>query len=213
MTQKTPKQWANIAIGSVLTLTDEQSIKNHGIHGKQYFVKSKLTVKEQEGLCTWVFYKLDKNKSLMVKIVDDTVDLRLYEDAPTDDFALGDRNDWVNNWDELWFFAEPTKEEWTLNDLAFGETFLWDFPDASKEKFEYSKKMHDLAGESFEIPKPSGLKEPLLATVAEYNCEKCKQFPEALFLENGDADNENGGLIKLMFGYPVNPGDINVLDK
>jgi hypothetical protein len=115
-------------------------------------------------------------------------------------------------------FGEDDEEEpegIVLNDLVYTDVFDWN--DQTYRK----KAQGDFACGDFnggppvvELPKPSGIDYHQLATLAEYIADNDKaEESEALVFEIGDADDDNGGLISLMVGYPLVETDLDILAK
>lgn len=207
------KDFISLSKGSIVTLNDESSIwrsKKYklGLNGMQYTVKRVIEFTESEDLMRFYFAEIEhalETRWLMVKVVDDDFDVRvLFE--PTD-YESGNRRDLVIDRDIKWMFKEPDTDEIVLNNLVYTESFDWD-------KVVYNKKRQaDINGESQERPKPSGFSKQL-ATLAEYCCDGSVKAdnPQALLLEIGPAESDDGGLLRLFLGYVIPTSEVEILN-
>ena len=209
------ENWRNLKDGSIVTLSDEASIQLNselggGFQPMEYVVARVIEVEETDHLMRWFFVELEHNQDrrwLWIKIADSEMDLRVMH-VP-EEFQAGDRHDFLNLRDEKWIFQPPENKEddWQPNDLPFTETIDW-------EGVEYCKKdQGDLCGIPVEKPQPEGDLPEQLATVAEYISPEDTPEPEGLLLEIGAADDDNGGVIKLMLGYTVTHADVDILAR
>jgi hypothetical protein len=212
------QDWLALHPNSVILLSDERNLSIN-MAGLTTWVKRIIKLPECNNLCTWILMELIDNLSnpsrwLMVKLVDDEIDLRLYRLPET--FQRGNRHDLVYN-DQAsghWMFQPPDDpSDIVLNDLVYTDEFEWD------EHMYRKKAQGDFACGDFdngppivELPQLSGLHNSQLATLAEYISSSAPDS-EAVIFEIGDPDDDNGGFISLMIGYPLNPSDIRVLES
>src|ERR1700679_205260 len=90
MDKATPADWFTVKPKSVITISDAQAIQDSmkrglGVKGIDYTVKSVGRLDQLEGLSTHLLFNLDDSEqavNLLVKIVDDAVDLFLYFPVP-----------------------------------------------------------------------------------------------------------------------------------
>lgn len=210
----TPAEWKRVRNKSVVTLNDEGSILQSrkdglGLKGIQYQVARTIEFQESGNLMTFLFFELTSplgNRWLMVKIVDDAVEARVLIEPP--DYESGNRRDLVLDRDEKWMFQPPKNtRDIILNDLVYTESFTWDGATYNK------KRQGDINGETEEYPKPSGFSKQL-ATLAEYVAAEDKVAnQQAVLLEIGPAESDDGGLLRLLVGNVVSVDDIDVLVK
>ena len=152
-------------------------------------------------------------KILFLKMVDDTIEARVYtEDS---NFRKGNRKDlmenaglWVTDTDHV-FFDQP-KDITGLNDLKYTAAFqLGDLIYSRKEPGEYE-------GEFRQTPGASGMSYPMLVSICEYSLVTPENVnkevpPQAMFLEVGSYESEEGGLIALWYGYGIEDSEFQVL--
>lgn len=247
MNNKTsPEHWRNINPGDSVVLTDEQAIqeslrRDQGADGLTYLVQSVIKISELNGLCEWRLLKLDDEEQdvrLLIKIVDDEVDLRVVFGA--DGFESGNRQDMIDA-EELWLFNEPEDpDNFDLIELQFANEVLWNVPvggptgDGMVEA-TYRKKVRDFYGRVFTDPPESGVGDQI-ATIVEYVTDADCDNPELLILETGevgsilieedyDEDGEfiseehetttnaesQGGYIEVFFGALIRANEVSVL--
>lgn len=212
--------WKNLKPGSQVILKDARSLQAN-VNGVPYEVVRTIEIPEDRRLMTWVFIELtgptDETRWLMVKVVDNNMDIRIYHRP--EKFNAGNRADFIGR-NERWIFQKPEDpDNYSLNDLVYTMDFEWD-------GFAYHKKAQhvqgaDMAGEPCERPRPTGDFPQQLATVAEYIADEWVEVegkgkakpknPEAVLLEIGPADDDNGGLIWLLIGRTLEVGDVDVL--
>lgn len=231
--------WRGLKPGDQVVLTDEQSVmegleKGLGTGGLHHQIKKVTTIKEMNGLCEWLLFKLDSEDELVlvVKIVDEDIDLGVY--APIGDVDIGDRQDMIDD-GHLWLFEEPEDpDDFEVTELNFTAEMLRFFGEGDDEK-EVGfprKRQGELFGTVDTQPAESGV-ENLMATVVEYATGEDVQNNEVLLLETGatgtieiDYDEEEdeettvetetrsesrGGLIELFTGTSVRSSEVDVL--
>ena len=219
--------WRAVKPDTTITLTDDQALRE-SVSGQNYIVKEVMHIRELTGICEWIFLKLEgledaPSSWLMVKIVDQELDLRVYFEDP-DSFETGNREDMVAN-ETLWVFQEPDDEEYEYGDLKYAQHVGWDFPgdedgDPDGEivthqncdiHVDYNiKGGGEMQGKVTFDPRCSG-QEDYIATIVEYDTSDETTCPEMMFIEVGDADIDEGGLIRLMFGNSIRPTEAEVL--
>lgn len=223
MNPNTADFWKRLQPGSVITLKDEKSLLVN-MDGVETVVKRILTLPECQGLCTWLMLELEEASSkptrwLMVKMVDDTIGYNLYTIPPK--FDRGNRPDLViNSEGEIeghWLFQEPEEEQEELDLLALVYTndFEWEgVTYRKKAQGDFNCGDFDGGESVVERPKPTGIDYHQIATLAEYIADDSKAVDsEALVFEIGDADDDDGGLISIMIGYPLSAHDLDILAK
>lgn len=204
-------EWKQVRNKSIVIMNDESSVLRSrqnglGLKGIQYQVKRTIEFQESGNLMTFFFFELDSQlgmRWLMVKIVDDAIEARVLVEPP--DYESGNRHDLVLDRDEKWIFQPPKTDNIILNDLVYTESFIWDGVTYNK------KRQGDINGETEEYPKPSGFSKQL-ATLAEYVAsEDSVANQQAVLLEIGPAESDDGGLLRLLIGNVVNVDDIEVI--
>ncbi len=226
-----PEFWEDTPIGSIVRLTDKQSIDlsmEHGnLDGLSYTVKEIQRIRESNDVLTWLVMSLESNEDriwLVVKIVDE--ELSVYAYFASEDFETGNRHDCMTHVDEddegeyldsIWIFQVPDAfdpEEDELIDfmkdfdpleMKYATAIEWSEDDTDIEYLV--KKQGEMHGKVTEIPASDS---DLYATVVEFQAEGAKN-PEAMLLEVGDVDAEDGGLIRLLLGTEVRLSEIDVL--
>lgn len=209
--------WRAVKPETTITLTDEQALRE-SVNGELYIVKEVMTIRELSDLCEWIFLKLEgtgetPDSWLMVKIVDQELDLRVYfEDSES--FEIGNREDMVER-ENLWLFQEPEDEEFEYGDLQYAQHVGWDFPGDNEGDdpihVDYNVKGGgEMQGKVSFDPRRQG-QQSFIATIVEYDTSDETTCPEMLFIEVGDADLEEGGLIRMMFGNCIRPTEAEVL--
>lgn len=231
--------WRGLKPGDQVVLTDVQSVeegmaKGLGTGGLHHQIKKVTTIKEMNGLCEWRLLKLDSEDDLilMVKIVDEEIDLRVY--APVGDVDIGDRQDMIDD-DCLWLFEEPDDPEgFEVTELKYSAELgqFVDIDGEEKEIFYARKRQGELYGRVEVQPAESGV-ENQIATVVEYSTGEDVPNTEIFLLETGTVGNivieydeeedeettvetevlseSRGGLIELFIGASVRPSEVDVL--
>lgn len=211
-----PDFWRGVRPGSVIRLTDEPTLLRD-MDGIDYTVRRVETVREVEDQMEWILLHLEDGEGdeplLMVKIVDDDMDLRIYREAG--DFESGNRMD-MDARDDLWMFFEPKDpDDFDVRDLRYTEYIEYevDSDDEDSDRIvRFEQKHPEMNGEVATEPSSSGSR-PQLAVISEYAAVDLYEEPEAVIIEIGSdsAMEETGGLISFMLGHPINPTETDVL--
>lgn len=208
--------WQGINPDSTITLKDQQAIedsveKGRGMKGMDYMVRSVYHLKELDSFAEWYFFLLDDpegNLWLMVKIVDQQVDLRIYFEHPQ--FEPGNRKDMIDQ-ENLWLFMEPDDPvDFQYNDLKFTD-FLEIEQESDQALIYHQKGFKEMHCRCELKPALSGITE-FIATIVEYKTKTVCENPELLLFELGGEDSEDGGLIRLMIGCSLRPTEIDILE-
>ena len=208
--------WQGINPGSTITLRDQQAIedsmeKGNGMRGVDYVVKTVYRLKELNGLAEWNLFLLDDPGDiiwLMVKIVEQEIELRVYFEHPQ--FDPGNRKDMMDQ-ENLWLFMEPDNPaDFQYNDLKFTDHI--EIESDNDDVLIYRQKgFNEMHCWCERLPVPPGIKNQI-ATIVEYQAkEKCEN-PELLLLEMGGQNSSDGGLIRLMIGCSLRPTEIDILE-
>ena len=224
MTTAIIDEYRKIKRGDIITLCDEQTIKQlmedgvqGAMNGMDLEVKNVRRV-DFEDVAQFYFCDLGGQPEgqpplvLMVKVVDDEIDRRIYW-AP-DYFQPGSRGDLVNN-DCLWLFQEPTsKDNFIPAELKF-TTQIFQNVEGQGEVC-YQAKGSEIHGEHHEVS-PGGSK-PQPATIVEWLAEAEVENPELIILEVGGLDEygerlDEGGYVIFLQGAAVGGADIKLLSK
>lgn len=240
ITKHDPEFWQAVRPGDIIALTDEQAIqdsleKGLGAEGMQYEVKRVTRIRELNELCEWLLFDLDSEEELrlMVKIVDNEIDIRIYFAA--EEFRAGDRVDMLEQ-DCYWLFKEPEDpDNFDPVELQFTEELEWSVPldnDGVVDNVLFQQKgFGELFGKVTITPAESGM-DNLVASVVELVTNEDVPNPELLIMETGavgsiviDYDEEEdketteetetdserrGGLIELFVGTPINLSEVEV---
>lgn len=168
-------------------------------------------------LCDITLENESVRKILFAKIVDDAFDVRVYSEDER--FPKGNRLDLIENKS-----LQMSANEHVFFDLPEGETLAE--CDLLPLKYTGAFNMGDLTyvlkqpgeleGEFRQYPPVSGMRYPLLATLCEYSLEKGKEAnlevpSQAMILEVGSAECNEGGLISLWYGYPIQNNEFTTL--
>jgi len=210
--KRDPAYWRAIKPDTTITLTDEQALRE-SVSGQNYLVKQVIRLKEKSGICEWLFMDIrgqdDAPDSwLMVKIVDQELDIRVYFED--DNFESGNRDDM-----NLFLFQQPEDpDDFACEDLQYAKHIGWDFPGDEEGDddihVDYNVKVGELQASVAYDPYESGERE-LLATIVEFDTGDETTCPEMLVLEIGHPENKEGGLIRMFFGNSIKPTEADVL--
>ncbi len=214
----TTDSWRKIKKQTVIVLKDEQAILDSmeagkGVDGLEYIVTEVQKIKEQNGSCEWIILYLDNPKDdsvkLVVKIVDDEIDLKVYfEDK--DSFTPGNREDVIDRGD-FWLFKEPKDvEDFKLEELEYSSEIDWNFEEEGDVIFSL-KSQGILFGEEY-----NKSSREVFATCAEYQSEVDCCNPELFVFEVEEVNSkgklgEKGGYIQYWFGCPISENDLEVI--
>jgi hypothetical protein len=219
---KDPSFWKDIKPGGVVVVNDEQAMMEaikRGVDaegGVNYEIKRVLRLNEVNGLATWTLLKLEGMDEvwLMVKIVGQEVDHRIYFEVP--DFSPGNRADMIAR-EMFWLFEDPGPD-WksAYNDLKFINTINIDTNpggNAPATRTSYQQKpFGPMYARCSEEPKQSEGDE-YLAILVEYSSADATDNPELLLLELGGEHGQEGGYIMMMLGCTAAIADLRVFKK
>jgi hypothetical protein len=203
-----PEYWKHLSIGDQISLNDKQSIEDsldqdESIDGLELTIVGINVINLQDMVEYRVFHltspKSTQDLFLILKIVDDAMDIRLYFEL--DQIEPGTRVDMIEN-EMHWLFNEPLEpDNFELLDLTYSDMI------ESPSGEEYDKKL-EMHGDIMREPAQSGVENPNLLTLVEYFTEAEVDNDYILFLEEGDSDA--GGLITAYAGYNISVNDIEV---
>lgn len=207
-----PRFWKeDVRVGQTVTLSDPQALKDsldagEGAAARDYIVKAIQIVTNDLGI-EWRFFEMydsEETLFLLVKSVDDAMDLRVYFEPP--EFETGNRRD-VLDTGQRWLFQEPEDpDDFRFDKLEYTLTI-----GAPVVPNEYERKrVGALFGElSFLPPRPE--MGDCLAQIVEYQSQEECENPEILILESGGESGDEGGYIMLLLGAPISPEDVEIL--
>lgn len=217
-------RYRNIRPGDIVTLCDEQTIKqlmDDGVSGAMDGVDLEVTTVRRvacEGIAEYYFCDLDSQSEssppliLVIKIVENHMDRRVY--WPPDDVPQGSRGDLVDGGCE-WLFQEPTDvNDFRPADLQFTKRV---FQHVEKHgEVCYDRKGEEIHGVYREVSPGGGQPQP--ATVVEWLARTEVDNPELLALEVGGLNEHGeriaeGGLVTFLQGATVSGTDINLLSS
>lgn len=199
-----------------IKISDGQAIeeslnKENDADGVEYLVKSTKTFKS--GPIEWLFIQLEKKGDeqlyVMVKMVNDDFEIRVYFEDPS--FKQGNRHDMLDN-EMFWLFQEPKNmEEFNENPRAYMNKLNYTM---TLGRTENGKDLAFILKDQGEIYcKHKGS----LVTIVEYKTDQECDNPELILLEEGDSgsdrtkkDDGSGGYITLLVGATINPEEIEV---
>jgi len=223
--KKTPEFWRDIKPGSTITLSDEQSIQESmsrglGVGGLDFVVDSVLRIRHDDGLAEWYFYNLgDEHQEiyLVTKLVGQHIDVGVYFEP--DEFPPGNRRDLVMRGD-TWIFEEPEDvEDFLFDELKYNHELIMslDVNNTGSQKEEdlvdvyFGMKNQGVQyGSAFNVPDHSGMGR-IMASVVEYSTDTAYENPTVMILELGGDKSEDGGLISMLSGCPINLSEVDVL--
>ena len=212
-----PNYWPGVHVGSVVSLKDEQSLQHSmelglGLKPMEYIVKQRWHVQEVDDLGTWWMYQLQQPEGepelwLIVKVVDDAVDLRIY--YLPEGLLVGNRVDQLNAGND-WLFTPG----WDANVSLIGRPFAQSiaFGEGDAQVLYDNKGVTYGADVDITVLGGDGLAR-LDGLVTEYLANRECPDPELIIIEVGDAEDPDGGSISLLMGCPVNTSDLDVLRK
>ena len=210
--------WLAVRPNSIVTVSDAQGIQDsmkrgQGVRGIDYTVRTIARMKQLDGLSTHLLFTLhdeEQETYLLVKIVDDLIDLGLYFQVPS--LEPGSRKDMVDR-GALWLFQEPQNpNSFDPAELRFTTSIRQTVPKeggGDEEVFYTIKAQGELQCEYHETPPRSGMADGL-ATVVEYRADQQVENPEFLILETGDRQGKSSYL-QFFLGCPVKFSEIDVL--
>jgi hypothetical protein len=226
--------WEKLKRGSIIVLSDPQSIEKSVQEGQKgrglnYTIKEldihrHIVEGEISGICDWIFAKLDRQADdmdlyLMVKKVDGAdPEFRLYyrptimDENGSVNFTVpnGNRRDLLNL-GHGWVFDIENTEDILDKDLMkrnFSQSIYYSTADG---QVVYHKKE---MGEQFAKTTCVGSSKvgPLLSTIVEYKApENSSDNPDALFIETGNVNNNQGGFISFYLGSEIGIADVEII--
>lgn len=203
----TPEYWSALEVGQTVYLSDKQGVENalskkEGTES-QYVIKSIRDIQSRENGIQWLFFELESEENiwLLVKIVGDEFDLRVYFEPK--DFAKGDRSDMIEN-ECFWLFEEPENtEDFAFNELEFTKNF-------QLEESEYQMKPFGMLTGIVQDT-PSNALNGSLVCITEYRTEDEVDNPEIMFIEIGGETSDTGGFIYVLVGTPITAEEIEII--
>ena len=212
-----PSFWPDVHVGSVVLLKDEQSLQHSmelglGLKPMEYVVLQRWQVEEVNELGSWWMYQLQQPAGepelwLVVKIVDDNVDLRVY--YVPEGMLVGNRVDQLNAGND-WLFL-PGYENQPLIERPFAQTINY-YGEGADEVIYGNKGVTYGADVDVTVLGGVGLAQ-LDGLVTEYLANRECPDTELLLIEIGDAEDPDGGSISLLMGCPVGTQDLDVIRK
>lgn len=211
--------WLAVRPNSVVTISDAQGIADSmkrglGVRGIDYTVRSVGRLKQLDGLSTHLFFTLSDTEQttyLMVKIVDDLIDLGLYFEV--DGLAPGTRRELVER-GALWLFQEPANpHNFDPAELRYTTSIKQTLPNANGQPEEILfelKPQGELQCDYFETPPRTGMSGDALATIVEYRTAQEAENPEFLILEIGEKDGTSS-YVQFFLGCGVKFSEVDVL--
>jgi len=189
--------WKNLKAGKKLKIIDTE-----------FTINSVLNIREQNNLGSAVLLKMEDARGffhLFAKIVDNNIDVRLYNEIEW--IGFGDRQRLLNEGHQKLFIA-PTGP-YVPSDLQWAESIELNINDVS---VAYDKK-YTWHGEAESNPKESGLGIRMVS-ITEYAATKSVENPEIIIIELGGIDPngnviESGGLVSPFEGRPFDNNSIS----
>ena len=129
MEQQDINYWTKAKVGDSIQLSDIQTIEqcmieDRSTDGIYYPIKTIHTLKEMEGLCTWLLFELDENDdqlTVLVKSVENDTDIRVYYALPG--VEPGSRQDMINEGFD-WIFDQDPQVCSDINELNFTQDII-----------------------------------------------------------------------------------------
>ncbi len=211
--------WMAVRPNSVITISDAQGIADSmkrglGVRGIDYTVSRIGRLRQVNNLSTHLLFTLQDEAQvtyLLVKIVDDLIDLGLYFEV--DGLAPGTRKELVDR-GALWLFQEPANpDNFDPAELRYTTTIRQTLPKAGggQEEVLYEiKPQGELQCDYFETPPRSGMTGDALATIVEYRTAQATENPEFLIVEIGDK-NGTSSYVQFFLGCGVKFSEVDVL--
>lgn len=213
-----PEFWRDLRPKSIVRLSDMTALKEglaegRGAEGEEYTVEWVYNIDHAQKLAEWVWVKMtsvqDEETYLLAMIVDGQVSLYIY--YPAGGFESGSRQALIER-GENWLFQPPENEQdFRVGDLAYTESFKYNLKDddtGNETEVEYLKKpLGSMQGMGYRNP-PEGR---MLTTLTMYSTETPCHSPQAITMEIGAPDNEEGGLVSLYLGETVQSNEVSVL--
>ncbi len=206
--KSSPRFWKELKKESIVILKDEQAIEDsmeagNGVNGTEYTISKINKIKEQNNYCEWIIFHLeepdDDSIKLIVKIVDDIIDLKIYfEDY--EEFEANSRAEIIER-EDFWLFNEPENpDDFNILDLEFAKSIDW-----------FRKY----------LLKPQGIlfgeeKEKTFATIAEYQTNEKTSITDMFIIETEKCSEKgvfgkDGGYIQVWSGNSISDNDLEIL--
>ncbi|HEV7406259.1 MAG TPA: hypothetical protein VGO11_25145 [Chthoniobacteraceae bacterium] len=211
--------WMAVRPNSVVTISDTQGIADSmkrglGVRGIDYTVSRIGRLRQVNNLSTHLLFTLQDESQvtyLLVKIVDDLIDLGLYFEV--DGLAAGTRQELVDR-GALWLFQEPANpQNFDPAELRYTTSIRQTLPAAGggQEEVLYEiKPQGELQCDYFETPPRSGMSGDSLATIVEYRTAQPTENPEFLIVEIGEK-NGASSYVQFFLGCGVKFSEVDVL--
>jgi hypothetical protein len=227
-----PKFWRKLKIGSAITLTDLQAIKeslttnDHSLK-REYIISSKASIKLEGGIGEYLLFDFADadNMRLIAKIVGEEMDIRIYFQIP--EVPLGNRKDLVCKLENCWMFKPPADpDNFNPETFDFDTLELVDWAslqmdvDGNKQDVVYNKKAtRTLIGRFHDTEESSS--SDCLAAITEYQAESKVDNPELVIIEIGgslDGEKEEGrqnegGFMSILLGSNLSLSAIEIYEK
>jgi len=218
MDKATPADWFKVKPNSIITVSDAQAIQDSmkrgkGVRGIDYTVKTVVRMDQLEGLSTHLLFTLDDPEQavyLLVKIVDNDVDLYLYFPVPGLD--PGSRPELLDR-GMLWLFQEPADpNHYSPEELRYSMTVRQTIDnDKGQTEVIYNEKgQGELQCKYQETPVRTGMPRELFATVVEYHVVQPVENPEFLILEVGEQRGPQSN-VQFLLGCQIKLSEVDVL--
>jgi len=220
MDKTNPAEWQAVKPKSIVTISDAQGIQDSmrrglGVRGLDYTVRSVALCEQLDCLSTHLIFTLDDAEQaafLLVKIVDDLVDLTLYFELPG--LSGGERADLLER-GMHWLFQTPADlNSFEPSQLRYTTSLVQTVPgaaDAPPLELLYTlKPQGELQCHYAESPARAGLPAQMLATLVEYRCDQPAENPEFLILEVGE-ERSRRSFLRFFLGCPIGLSEVDVL--
>ena len=197
-----------VSVGDVIILSDEDSLMESMKQGlgpvpHQFIVKDYTVIKQFDNMVEWAIINITEEKVLLVRSVGDIQDVYVLKTA---ELPVGNRKTFIEN-DMLWLFQEPKD----VNNFSYSELKysmdIKETKDNGEEVLYIMKSQGELSGKAYI---GSSIHKNMLGTVVEYSTTDGKQ---AVIVEVGDINNEDGGLITLYTGKIIPTKDVDLLNN
>jgi hypothetical protein len=220
MDKTNPADWKAVKPKSIVTVSDAQGIQDSmrrglGVRGLDYTVRSVARFEQLDGLSTHLLFTLDDAEQaafLLVKMVDDLVDLTLYFEPPG--LSGGERTDLLARGMHWLFQAPADPNSFDPSELRYTTSLMQTVPgaaDAPPLELLYAlKPQGELQCHYSESPARAGLPAQMLATLVEYRCEQPAENPEFLILEVGE-ERSRRSFLRFFLGCPIRLSEVDVL--
>jgi hypothetical protein len=213
--------WYAIKPKSIITVSDAQGIADSmrrglGVRGIDYTVQSIARCNQLDGLSTHLLFTLGDSEQvtyLLVKIVDDLIDLFLFFEPPG--LPSGGRGELLDRGLQWLFQAPPNPDNFELADLRYTMTIRQNVPgpddkSPATELTYVMKSQGELQCKYTENPPRQGLPQEMLATLVEYRTDQPTDNPELLILEVGE-ERSTQSFVRFFLGCPIKQNEVDVL--